>query len=60
MFERMYVDEPDIWQPVELSEVRYRLNSYFLNVDEVLAELKNNPGQKIRTPWAFFRWVDNS
>ena len=58
MYQRMYVDDPDNWQPVELAEVRYRLNSYFMNVVEMLTELRNNPGQKIRTPWAFFRWIE--
>lgn len=56
MFQRMYADEPDNWQEVTEEEIRKRLDGYYTNIDEVIDAVRN--GAPIRTPFAFFRFVD--
>lgn len=54
MFQKMYVEEPDNWQPVEEERVRRDLANYYRNMDELIDLLKC--GGKVRTPFAFYRW----
>ena len=54
MFERMYADEPDNWQPVEEDVIRDKLSGYYNNLDEVVQAIKD--GQTVRTPFAFYRY----
>ena len=58
MFEKMYADEPDNWQETEESEVRYRLDGYYINLDEVIQAMKD--GSTIRTPFAYYRYTVQS
>jgi hypothetical protein len=55
MFQKMYVEEPDNWQPVEETQARKELSAYYNNVDEVFGYMRF--GGKARTPWAFYRWA---
>src|SRR3990172_12786046 len=55
MFTKMYVDEPDNWQPIEEAQVRQELASCYRNVDDVINCIRM--GGKARTPWAFYRWT---
>jgi hypothetical protein len=54
-YQKMYVDEPDNWQDVDLEIVRDNLSGYYKNVDEALLVICQ--GSIIRTPFAFFRYV---
>lgn len=54
MFQKMYVDEPDNWQPIEEAQAREELGRCYRNVDEVLDCMKH--GGKARTPFAFYKW----
>ena len=56
MYQRMYVDEPNNWQEISLDEAKDKLSAYYTNVDEVLMILRQ--GSTLRTPWAFYRWVE--
>lgn len=55
MFEKMYVDEPDNWQPVDEAKVKHDLGGYYKDVDEVVIYLFN--GGIARTPWAYYRYT---
>lgn len=56
MFQRMYKDEPDNWQVIDEIEIRYRLNSYYIDVDLAIVALRHGIQQD--TPFAIFRWVE--
>ena len=53
MFVKMYVDEPNNWQPIEETRVRQELAPYYRNVAEVIGCIRQ--GGKARTPWAFYK-----
>lgn len=55
MFQKMHVDEPENWQPVNEDQMRKELAPYYNNVGEVIEYLRING--KARTPWAFYRWT---
>jgi len=55
MLQKMYVDEPDNWQPIEEAQARKELAPYYKNVGEVITCIQQ--GGKARTPWAFYRWT---
>lgn len=55
MFQKMYVDEPDNWQPIEEAQAREELGSCYRNVEEVIECIQR--GGKARTPFAFYRWT---
>jgi hypothetical protein len=55
MFQKMYTDEPDNWQPIEEAQVTKELGACYRNVSEVLTCLRQ--GGQARTPFAFYRWV---
>jgi len=55
MFQKMYVDEPGNWQPIEEIQVRQELAGYYRNIGEVIECIQQ--GGKARTPWAFYKWT---
>jgi len=55
MFLKMYVDEPDNWQPIEETRALQELGCYYKDVDLVVECLCL--GGKARTPFAFYRWT---
>lgn len=55
MIQKMYVEEPDNWQPISDEQAEKELCRYYSNVEELLDCMKM--GGKARTPWAFYRWT---
>ncbi|MCI0551285.1 MAG: hypothetical protein L0287_10040 [Anaerolineae bacterium] len=55
MFQKMYVEEPDNWQPVEDDQALKELGRYYSNVSELVDCMRL--GGRARTPWAFYRWT---
>jgi hypothetical protein len=54
-YQRMAVDKPDVWERIELDELKIILAGYYKDVDAVLVSLCS--GSRIRTSFAFYRWV---
>ena len=55
MFQKMYVDEPDNWQPIEEAQARDELGRCYRNVEDVMECIRQ--GGKARTPWALYKWT---
>jgi hypothetical protein len=55
MFMKLYVDQPDNWQPIEEAQVCQELSCYYHNVGDVIECIRQ--GGKARTPFAFYRWT---
>ena len=55
MIQKMYVDEPDDWKPIDEAQACKELECYYRNVGEVVDFMKI--GGKARTPFAFYRWT---
>lgn len=58
MFEKMYFDDSEqSWDYVSEEEVKRQLRNYYLDVDEIIREMKKTPVLvNARSYWAVYRW----
>lgn len=59
MYQKKYVDS-EVWEEITESEAIEFISRYYNNINDVLYAMQQEPGSIVRTPWAFYKWVDNN
>ena len=56
LFERS--EDGVTWEPIAEKDARERLSGYYVNVNLLVNAMKED-GKPVRTPWAFYRFVQD-